>query len=257
MSASAADPPIITVLKSPRPPAPLITARILGISPGTPKAPKVLPSRSLGEAMSARSALTASSALPVLQDRHYRGDLGAGCLGKSRLSENEMPISAAPLPTSVSGAVLLWGRNCTSMPASANQPSCSATYRPVSDGVGNRSPARRARSSGPARPVRRCRRRRRRAAGAQRESRRRPRRYSGTPTFHLSRWFLLLGPIAVAVTRPLFQSSPPALSALSVDRVDHDVYPRVRWLDTRRSRLGSQSKSYRSTTCRSRSGPSL
>ena len=38
-----------------------------------------------------------------------------------------MPKSAAPDETSVSGEVLLYGRNCTSSPASRNQPSCCAT----------------------------------------------------------------------------------------------------------------------------------
>src|SRR5690606_11819819 len=42
-----------------------------------------------------------------------------------------MPNSAAPEDTSVSGEVLLYGRNCTSRPASRNQPSCWATKRPV------------------------------------------------------------------------------------------------------------------------------
>ena len=42
-------------------------------------------------------------------------------------SWNEMPNSAAPEDTSVSGDVELYGRICTSSPASANQPCCCAT----------------------------------------------------------------------------------------------------------------------------------
>src|SRR5690606_40483024 len=40
-----------------------------------------------------------------------------------------IPNSAFPEATTVSAAVLLYGRICTSSPASANQPRCNATYK--------------------------------------------------------------------------------------------------------------------------------
>jgi hypothetical protein len=108
-----------------------MTARIFGSSYAAPKPPYVLPSRSRGDVMSARSARTAICVAQCCSTAITDVISAPAAFENVNESWKEMPNSAAPEDTSVSGEVLLYGRNCTSRPASRNQPSCWATNRPV------------------------------------------------------------------------------------------------------------------------------
>ena len=77
--------------------------------------------------MSARSARTAI-AVPQCCSTAITETMSAPAAFETvNESWKQMPNSAAPEDTSVSGDVELYGRICTSSPASANQPCCCAT----------------------------------------------------------------------------------------------------------------------------------
>src|SRR5690606_3492334 len=92
---------------------------------------KVLPSRSAGRVISALSARTAIPVAQCCSGARTATVREPAALAMVDVACVEIPNSALPASTRVSGVALLYGRISTSRPASANRPSCCATYRPV------------------------------------------------------------------------------------------------------------------------------